>query len=155
MRYGSFSYPNFSFHLIWKPLNLDVLVLPFITFTFVSGEGFEPPILSLLLSALMITAVFTGTGVYAAKLPGDANGDGMLDNKDVVVLFRYVSGNTAGAAAENCDYNGDGERLLLFFTSPPFVRPIRAHAYSKYFDVFERFHLIYPDKKARLRYAEH
>ena len=42
------------------------------------------------------------------SLPGDANGDGTLDNKDVVVLFRYCSGNKEGAVEANCDYNQDG-----------------------------------------------
>ena len=71
-----------------------------------------------------------------------------------VIRKRIKNGELIGAKLVT-DYNGDGERLLLFFTSPPFVRPIRAHAYSKYFDVFERFSIDYPEKKARLRYAEH
>ena len=40
---------------------------------------------------------------------GDCNGDGAVDNKDVVALFRYVS---SGAATEDdalYDFNGDGE----------------------------------------------
>lgn len=39
---------------------------------------------------------------------GDVNGDGATDNKDIVVLFRYVSG-TGNAVAANSDINGDKE----------------------------------------------
>ena len=67
-------------------------------------------IVSLLLCLLTAVSVFTYTGVSAASLKGDVNGDGVIDNKDVVALFRYVSGDTAGAVAENCDYNGDGQK---------------------------------------------
>ncbi len=64
---------------------------------------------SFILFIVMITAVFAGAGVSAAKTPGDCNGDGFIDNKDVVMLFRFVSGAGSGAAEENCDYNEDGE----------------------------------------------
>ena len=39
---------------------------------------------------------------------GDLNGDGSVDNKDVVTLFRYVSTNTEDADLKY-DFNGDGE----------------------------------------------
>ena len=39
---------------------------------------------------------------------GDVNGDGSKNNKDVVVLFRHVSGGDNGVKEENCDVNGDG-----------------------------------------------
>ena len=64
--------------------------------------------ISILLLLIMTLSVFTGVSI-TAKLAGDTNGDGETDNKDVVTLFRYVSGNTAGAAASACDFNGDGE----------------------------------------------
>lgn len=38
---------------------------------------------------------------------GDTNGDGEIDNKDVVVLFRYVSGS--GEYDAVYDFDGDGE----------------------------------------------
>ena len=66
-------------------------------------------ILSLLLSIILSASVFTGLYISADKTSGDINGDGEIDNKDVVTLFRYVSGNTDGVDPENCDYNGDGE----------------------------------------------
>ena len=44
----------------------------------------------------------------AALRRGDTNGDGEVDNKDVVTLFRYVSGNDTGAVPDNCDFNCDG-----------------------------------------------
>lgn len=66
-------------------------------------------IVSLLLSLIMASSLFTYAGTSSAVLSGDANGDGELDNKDVVVLFRYVSGDSSAAVTENCDYNGDGE----------------------------------------------
>lgn len=65
-------------------------------------------IISLLLTIIMASAALLTTGI-AASQPGDANGDGEIDNKDVVVLFRFVSGNKKGAVEANCDYNTDGE----------------------------------------------
>ena len=47
--------------------------------------------------------MFNYTGIDA----GDINGDGFLDNKDVVVLFRYVSGGSEYDSAY--DFNDDGE----------------------------------------------
>ena len=43
----------------------------------------------------------------ASALRGDCNGDGAVDNKDVVVLFRYVSGNESGYDPIY-DFNEDG-----------------------------------------------
>lgn len=39
---------------------------------------------------------------------GDINGDGAKNNKDVVALFRYVSGGGGDVVISNCDVNGDG-----------------------------------------------
>ncbi|MFR5876778.1 MAG: hypothetical protein ACLUFN_09845 [Eubacterium sp.] len=33
------------------------------------------------------------------------------------------------------DYNNIGACLLLYFNSPPFIRPVRPHKYSEYFDI--------------------
>ena len=41
--------------------------------------------------------------------PGDVNGDGEIDNKDVVTLFRFLSGVKMTVALENCDFNKDGK----------------------------------------------
>ena len=40
---------------------------------------------------------------------GDCNGDGAVDNKDVVILFRYVSGTEKAADETVYDFNEDGE----------------------------------------------
>ncbi len=40
---------------------------------------------------------------------GDVNGDGETDNKDIVMLFRYVSGDTVSVIEENSDINGNSE----------------------------------------------
>ena len=40
---------------------------------------------------------------------GDCNGDGTVDNKDVVVLFRYVSGSEKAEDESVYDFNGDSE----------------------------------------------
>ena len=40
---------------------------------------------------------------------GDCNRDGAVDNKDIVVLFRYVSSGEAAEDETIYDYNGDGE----------------------------------------------
>ena len=42
-------------------------------------------------------------------LPGDVNGDGEVDNKDVVTLFRYLSGTDVTVNTVALDTNGDGE----------------------------------------------
>ncbi|MBO4423524.1 MAG: dockerin type I repeat-containing protein, partial [Clostridia bacterium] len=66
-------------------------------------------ILSLIIALIMVTAVFAGAVAARANRPGDTNGDGEVDNKDIVTLFRFVSGGASGSVGENCDYNGDGE----------------------------------------------
>lgn len=33
------------------------------------------------------------------------------------------------------DYNGQGERLLLHFSTPPFTRPIKPERYAEYGDI--------------------
>ncbi len=44
---------------------------------------------------------------------------------------RIKNGELAGFEFVN-DYKGEGERLLLYFSSPPFVRPVRPHRYGEY-----------------------
>ena len=67
-------------------------------------------LISLLLALVMVSAVCMSTGVIAVIIRGDANGDNAIDNKDVVALFRYLSGNTDPVVVvKNCDYNNDGE----------------------------------------------
>ena len=44
-----------------------------------------------------------------AVTKGDINGDGEVDNKDVVLLFRYVSGGGKSGDESVYDFNGDGE----------------------------------------------
>lgn len=46
--------------------------------------------------------------IFANSNAGDCNGDGAVDNKDVVVLFRYVSGGKKVADESAYDFNGDG-----------------------------------------------
>lgn len=41
-------------------------------------------------------------------IPGDVNGDGEVDNKDVVTLFRYLSGGNVKVNTIALDVNGDG-----------------------------------------------
>jgi sulfur carrier protein ThiS len=41
-------------------------------------------------------------------VPGDVNGDGTVNNKDVVLLFRYVSGTDVEVNIAALDVNGDG-----------------------------------------------
>lgn len=42
-------------------------------------------------------------------LPGDINGDGSVDNKDAIILFRYVAGWDVDVDSGAIDVNGDGE----------------------------------------------
>lgn len=41
------------------------------------------------------------------QIRGDVNGDGLVNNKDVVMLFRHVSGVDQPVAEDNIDVNGD------------------------------------------------
>lgn len=99
---------------------------------------------SLILTFIMVFAVFTAPAVTAAAKAGDANGDGSIDNKDVVVLFRYVSGSGGGAVVENCDYNGDGA-----IDNKDVVALFRAVSGSGLPQEFEEF-VIVPDADATL-----
>ena len=65
-------------------------------------------LISLIIVLVMTAAIFAGAAITALARPGDTNGDGEVDNKDVVALFRFVSGNKDIAIEENCDYNNDG-----------------------------------------------
>ena len=76
-------------------------------------------ITALLLAAALIAAAAC-VGAFAVLKPlGDANGDGEVDNKDVVTLFRFLSGSDISCDEEVCDLNGDGtadnkDVVLLF-----------------------------------------
>ena len=65
-------------------------------------------IIALFIVLTMAAAIFAGAAIMASDRAGDTNGDGEVDNKDVVSLFRFVSGNKDAAIEEKCDYNGDG-----------------------------------------------
>ena len=67
-------------------------------------------ITSIMMIISIIASVFLLSPTSSASefLIGDCNGDGETNNKDVVVLFRYVSGNKNAVVEENCDYNNDG-----------------------------------------------
>ena len=62
-------------------------------------------VISFIAAAVLLTAAVIGTSA-ADNIKGDVNGDGEINNKDVVILFRYVSQN--GTYDEIYDYNGDG-----------------------------------------------
>ena len=55
------------------------------------------------------TAVYDKTEKASEGKPGDLNGDGIVNNKDVVVLFRYVSGRNKVEDERVYDIDGDGE----------------------------------------------
>ena len=63
-------------------------------------------IISTALAVLMISTLICA-GV-SALLRGDANGDGELDNKDVVLIFRYLSSPDRLEDETVYDYNEDG-----------------------------------------------
>ena len=65
--------------------------------------------ISAIMAIITVAALTLCIGLSSVTaLAGDTNGDGEVDNKDVVALFRFVSGNKGIAIEENCDYNGDG-----------------------------------------------
>ena len=43
------------------------------------------------------------------EIKGDIDGDGEATNKDVIYLFRYLSGANKSIVLERCDFNGDGK----------------------------------------------
>ena len=66
-------------------------------------------IISILTALVMTAAVIFGAGIITVSgLPGDTNEDGAIDNKDVVTLFRYVSGTEKAEDESKYDYNKDG-----------------------------------------------
>ena len=65
---------------------------------------------SVLLATVILAAFAAAACIFVrSNTIGDTNGDGLIDNKDVVALFRFVSGNKNAAIAENCDFNKDGD----------------------------------------------
>ncbi len=55
------------------------------------------------------TATFEATEKQQTQfVPGDINGDGSVNNKDVVALFKYVSGSEVAVNDIALDINGDG-----------------------------------------------
>ncbi len=67
-------------------------------------------LISVILAAAMIAAIAVGIGTYAAAyVNGDVNGDGEVNNKDVVFLFRYVSDGKKAEDESAYDFDGDGQ----------------------------------------------
>ena len=64
-------------------------------------------IIAAFLALVTVTAVLPAAA--AAGRPGDADGDREINNRDIVTLFRYVSGIETDAVSDNCDFNGDGK----------------------------------------------
>lgn len=62
----------------------------------------------LALTLSMIISLIFASGALAF-LKGDVNGDREVNNKDVVVLFRYVSGTSKVEDETVYDFNGDGD----------------------------------------------
>ena len=72
--------------------------------------------MSVFLSVLFVTAVFFSFEVPAAAdepqtkvLLCDVNGDGRVNNKDVTLLFRFVSGKNVTVIENNADFDMDSE----------------------------------------------
>lgn len=53
--------------------------------------------------------VTNGSVMVMTMLPGDINGDGAVNNKDAIVLFRYLAGWGVTLATDFVDINGDGK----------------------------------------------
>lgn len=78
-------------------LDNDTMYLHNIIFSKTAAEGKA--------AAESVTAELNKTDV----IPGDCNGDGETDNKDVVLLFRYLSGANVKVIFEALDFNQDKE----------------------------------------------
>ncbi len=50
----------------------------------------------------------TDYGIFAFAIPGDINGDGSVNNKDLTRLFQYLSGYEVEVEETRIDINGDG-----------------------------------------------
>ena len=64
------------------------------------------------ISALLCVAILAAalpSASAAVNIAGDINRDGEVNNKDVVALFRHLSGDTSEVDEIACDTNGDGE----------------------------------------------
>ena len=66
-------------------------------------------IISLIIILVTAAAVGACAVISAASVPGDLNGDNEVNNKDVVTLFRYVSGGNKVEDESMYDINGDKE----------------------------------------------
>ena len=63
-------------------------------------------IISVMIAVVMVTCIAASIAIFAD--PGDCNGDNLVDNKDVVALFRHLSDGKTQIIEENSDYNNDG-----------------------------------------------
>lgn len=74
----------------------------------IKGERqFMKRFISVILTVLFVCALAVPGAAESVK-KGDTNGDGNIDNKDVVTLFRFVSGSGVSCVEAACDINGDG-----------------------------------------------
>lgn len=73
---------------------------------------FKKSFAALLAAAMLICTIFgaVSSAAVTSNRAGDINGDSEVDNKDVVSLFRYLSGNMEESKVDliACDVNGDG-----------------------------------------------
>lgn len=56
----------------------------------------------------IVCALMSAVAAVAASAAADVNGDGRENNKDVIALFRYVSGGDKAEDETAYDFNGDG-----------------------------------------------
>ena len=93
----------------------------FVTLTFVVSEDAEPGTVANIIVTYdendlyditetnIYFAVVNGTVKIIDYVPGDINGDGEVDNKDLTRLFRYLSDYDVEVVEAALDVNGDGE----------------------------------------------
>ena len=79
------------------------------------GDPDDPANLQLISGSVICDGYYTVSYIFIIVLkaepewiPGDINGDGETDNKDVFALFRYLSGSGAEVITAALDCNGDG-----------------------------------------------
>ena len=93
---------------------------------------------ALLLLTTFLCAALLGSSVFCAVL-GDLNDDGELNNKDVVVLFRALSGGENTLDKDVADINGDGEinnkDVVALFRAVSGGEPLGEIVYAKSFSV--------------------
>lgn len=93
--------------------------IPFVYQTIVNGDPFNPVNYKYIYDFSFSDSDFTNGPLVPVLLPGDANGDGVVNALDVISTINYILGMGPGLPFifENADVNGDGIINVLDITA--------------------------------------